>query len=547
MGPQAKVLCWLLVIWLSVGELHGSDSEKTSSRGERLLRIFKNRLQYRPKLKVAKCQGSRCTIQLSPLVAVSASVPVCDYTHPCPSGHHCLSGHCFALPKSLCGTSQPCSPHRQCPCGELCHNGRCTKVKPAGIGSPCVTHSQCHSENCKNGYCANQCLYDTDCSTNQYCDGYRCQHRLPLYGTCSENRQCLSNACNGGSCVQCHSSYDCPLRHFCDHNTCHSLRKLRESCHSDQECLSGKCGRLNFCVLCRSHADCRGGTVCSSTGICRRESSAGSECSSSEDCLSGVCGIRGYCIECRTNGECEGQERCDKGVCRPLQLLGQQCDANADCESGICHSLSCVECTGERSCGTGRFCSSEGLCQTQAELGEACTLDQQCISGLCEELLNQCVRCTDDSHCEQDETCTGDHTCAPIQLPDTITPVRESPNVISPSENFTALPPGTVRFGNTFGSVNATSDTKFDGDAATAVATAVASVTVDNVTAMATADATAVVTLEDLIRQRIMQLRQAVAAKREALSEGGGTDESNVELLDSEEDLRPLELDPRRL
>ncbi|MEO6602411.1 MAG: hypothetical protein ABIQ16_21195 [Polyangiaceae bacterium] len=162
--------------------------------------------------------------------SAGSSGAMCGSAPACPSGLHCLDGHCYTClldadcvsPLPRCDTQQhrcvACHESSDCPGGFTC--------------DPIANH------------CLPTCNEESDCPANSHgCD----EHRAACY-LCDEDRECANStlgplcAVDGSACVQCHDDADCPGKH------CEQLAGRCVDCRDWRDCTSGLCDSSGSCL-----------------------------------------------------------------------------------------------------------------------------------------------------------------------------------------------------------------------------------------------------------------------------------------------------------
>jgi multidrug transporter EmrE-like cation transporter len=98
-----------------------------------------------------------------------------------------------------------------------------------------------------------QCTSDPNCTSAQYCSGYRCENRLPDGSSCTVSDQCLSNLCANGMCGGCRRDDECSQSQLCIAGNCVEVPGGKCGTFSNhmftpyQCCADADCGTLQQC------------------------------------------------------------------------------------------------------------------------------------------------------------------------------------------------------------------------------------------------------------------------------------------------------------
>ena len=152
---------------------------------------------------------------------------------------------------SQCQYTQTCTDNSQCPTN-VCNNGLCAE---------CVDNTQCGTGNiCSNGKCEVSCNLDSDCPSFN-----RCQNNVCVEGKCNTDRECKAatrNAlatCKSGECVEpCQSDLECADPENWNFHACVKGQCVYVGCDSDKECQyyfdqSGIPASDNHDIVCRDN------------------------------------------------------------------------------------------------------------------------------------------------------------------------------------------------------------------------------------------------------------------------------------------------------
>jgi microsomal dipeptidase-like Zn-dependent dipeptidase len=228
----------------------------------------------------------------------------------CTSASQCATGRCSAF---ICAAADECQADSGCPSGQYCGDpiaGKrsCKALKAHGVG--CTSASQCATNRCAWGFCADpdECKTDPDCASNQYCgdpiSGKRTCKALKAHGVgCTSASQCATNRCSWGFCAdpdECQTDPDCASNQYCGDpisgkRTCKALKAHGVGCTSASQCASDRCS-WGFCAdadECRSNGDCKVGEYCgdpiSGKAKCKDLLADGKACTKGIQCKSGKC------------------------------------------------------------------------------------------------------------------------------------------------------------------------------------------------------------------------------------------------------------------
>lgn len=158
-----------------------------------------------------------------------------------------------------------CAEDSDCANGSYCGDpvvGKRTCKALKAHGELCTSGSQCASGRCPWGSCADadECRSDSDCGNGDYCGdpvlGKRSCKDLKAHGAgCTSGSQCASNNCIAGFCAdanECTANSDCGNGKYCgdpilSKRTCKDLKSKGEGCTRDEQCASNRCSML-FCA-----------------------------------------------------------------------------------------------------------------------------------------------------------------------------------------------------------------------------------------------------------------------------------------------------------
>ncbi|CAD5206363.1 unnamed protein product [Bursaphelenchus okinawaensis] len=200
--------------------------------------------------------------------------------------------------------------------GELCRDGKCTKL----VGSFCLTVFDCGPEpgmECLRNQCVRtdplvgaEGLAKIDCDPDETLQGHECVKKR----SCEEIVCEAGFACSNGACLpmlgaDCSQS-TCPRGLLCKKNVCVE-DTCKDKCPVEHACINGECRHLQG-ILCR------------------------------ETCPSPFACINGQCVknECARK-VCQLGERCENGIC--IRIEGNLCsNPMRDCgESFDCYKSAC--------------------------------------------------------------------------------------------------------------------------------------------------------------------------------------------------------------
>ncbi len=123
-------------------------------------------------------------------------------------------------------------------------------------GSACTKASQCTSNRCAWGRCADadECRDSGDCKSNQYCGDpiggkATCKSLKSKGQACTKKSQCVTNRCSWGVCAakdECKSNSDCSSNQYCGNpiagkQTCKAKKSKGKGCTKRHQCKSNKC------------------------------------------------------------------------------------------------------------------------------------------------------------------------------------------------------------------------------------------------------------------------------------------------------------------
>jgi hypothetical protein len=201
----------------------------------------------------------------------------CTKDVDCDLSEVCISGACVVGAQS-CTDGEISGSETGIDCG----GGACPAC---GAGSVCAKGSDCVSQNCLAGLCA-----DASCS-----DGLK-------------NAEETAVDCGGGSCGTCGEGDACLHNSDCSSNIC-----MNGSC-SVPTCLNGRQD------IDETDVDCG--------GRCSAKCTIGQACTAEEGCAEGLCD-EGRCIACRTDSDCAASN-----ACRSVKCVAKVCETTLLLEEG---------------------------------------------------------------------------------------------------------------------------------------------------------------------------------------------------------------------
>lgn len=322
----------------------------------------------------------------------------CDIIDDCPDCNICVNGICEPqCPEDQCvnGTCVECTADADCPCNQVCLNGKC--VCPDGSSKDSTTG------------CCHFCDDDGDCDICNVC--------IEVNGA----RTCVPKECPGvcdpstGNCVDCLNTGDCGGNNRC------CVNKKCVCCNGfvldpiTGECIPGPdCDFDEDCPVC---SQCVGGecqpVVCPSGEVCVDDTCVpvcdcdNPNCPRSEGCApldSTTCYCKPCEGSCTQNGDCDigcycnpDTGQCEANPCQGSCVNGGDCGGSSipcGCLNGQCYpckSLDCDnnDCTNALGCD----CNSNNTC-IGSPCGNACTNFSDCAHG-CACIDNLCIPCND--------------------------------------------------------------------------------------------------------------------------------------------------------
>jgi hypothetical protein len=254
--------------------------------------------------------------------------PVDAKPKPCgPEEHRCKNGKC-----------QKCCFDRQCPRGQTCLDGACTRGAclpiPSLGGTNCTENDQCCSNVCQNGGCCNAlthyCVTDDDCCSG-HCENETCRSTT---ATCSESEG------------PCGVPADCCPGLFCSSSSrCSTCLGEGANCQDNTDsCCAGTCAGICVCIeetgACTKDEDCCSSTCNGEHCVCRP---AQTPCASFSSCCAGLFCLGTCCVP--GNGPCTVAADCCNGGCTggkcPCTPPQGTCLNDGECCSGSCFNSSC--------------------------------------------------------------------------------------------------------------------------------------------------------------------------------------------------------------
>ena len=346
------------------------------------------------------------------------------------------------MPPEPCDTNADCSAPEVCTLDSATGDKLCTDPVGNGMtGDACSMGSDCASNICINGACANPCQASTDCP-----NGYVCESQTVAL---SDGSNVSINACVEAP-QPCLANSDCTDPEVCvvsSRNgnsvelTCETPvpggGDLGDACVADSDCLSALCIDSVCAEPCQRPSDCSsdGSFICepadnltsagSPVNVCKpkppTQCLSNSACASPEQCVAergqtaidftcGDANVGGGAVgdSCTMDSEC-AQNLCLGGVCAPPCQSNGDCNAAQDytCEvqtvqlagggtdtAQVCTPpvvcASSDECKISEACYVRRNASDvDTICRTPnvggGSLGQICNTDAECASNLCYE------------------------------------------------------------------------------------------------------------------------------------------------------------------
>jgi cold shock CspA family protein len=422
---------------------------------------------------VASCAGATCPqgqlcvdgkCVVSPCKPACKKGEICDSTDPkkpvcikdpcttttCRNGRVCFDGKCIDDPCSdmkcpkatercvagQCVDRIPCKIDSDCPGSEICRNDRCY---PAGCyttrGQQCPSGEYCVAGTCTKDPCLDSGGNNKCTGKGEFCRRVDGKCSLPCAGvSCQQGEvcvdgKCIANPCDSVKCAvgeicvagKCETER-CTAKNPCKHGRLCNEEKNRcmdDPCagvkcpDSKQICRLGQCVPPNQCIFdadcpgsdlciknkcidpgCFQNSDCPSGEKCEG-GFCRGESCKDKKCADGEFCRGGQCVASCAGIFCATGESCiDG--KCVKDSCPGRWPDNKKCDAGDVCYNGKCIADLCTK----TSCKSGRVCGVQ-RCVTDPCAGVTCKAGETCKEG----------QCSGDVNCKLDTDCPGDSVC----------------------------------------------------------------------------------------------------------------------------------------
>lgn len=246
------------------------------------------------------------------------------------------------------------------------------------------------------------------------CDGDVDEGCLALGESCTNDDQCIGNACDTTKDGRICTAVCDPLQPLVG---CPSGMYCAQTRGCDGRCVTGEVGSKGNNETCTKDSDCAS-LYCVDPGDGRQR------------CLSPCEGDRGMCL----SGDVCAAPTSSCGGCVPASLvaakrgIGEPCTANDDCNSGACFTdeeaqYCSRECEDDTDCGDGYHCR-RGMCARgdRQGVGGPCLANDDCdVGNVCAHRgdVNWCASfCETDEDCPDDFTCTGagsSHLCAPAR------------------------------------------------------------------------------------------------------------------------------------
>lgn len=242
------------------------------------------------------------------------------------------------------------------------------------------------------------------------CGGPDCDP-CALDQNCNKNSDCHSNFCIDGLCAEDPNAPECDLLNPCpDGHACNQRQKcvpydVGPPCTSHDDCQDGDfCDPIYQACLPDMNRDCHNiecpsGQSCLNGACTPDEEECATPCSADSP---GICGgstpycIDNCCIECLGSADCFGYDVCIEGYCEPMPSCTDDpnaCPTGYNCVSGICSPP-----------GDGQACDPNNPSSCDNPL---LTCDPQ--TGTCAELGGDmgCGYCDDDCTCPNGLLCDG--------------------------------------------------------------------------------------------------------------------------------------------
>ncbi|MEW5852053.1 MAG: hypothetical protein AB2A00_24910 [Myxococcota bacterium] len=336
-----------------------------------------------------------------------AGATSCVIDSDCPWDRYCLNGTCVV--REDCASA--CDRDRMC-LSDSCVDNSCFC---------CTNDNQCASLDCDEttGRCTPpdgggpECITDSNCPSDEYCEGGACVPRKDCGLSCDRARMCLSNSCTGNVCSNCATCINdamCPTGNYC----CQA---------GDPNCQTGAC-----VLACADNAQCCDRDAMCLSGICEENT---------RTCLPQA--DAGPTTQCTVDSDCPSDAYCQGTTCVLTETCGVLCDRNSmclsnSCVAGVCSD--CVACTQDPQCPARMYCCltgedgcTPGTCTADCvDNNVCCDRDNMCLSGICEETTRTCqpqadagvpTQCNVDSDCPSEMYCQ-DGACVPREACDVL-------------------------------------------------------------------------------------------------------------------------------
>lgn len=308
---------------------------------------------------------------------------------------------CPTTSPSSCGTTGTCDGAGACafyPASTQCAPASCigTTLSPAdscnGMGA-CVDAG---SMSC-NGFicnptadaCLSSCIGDADCAAGNYCTfGGQCLPKQGNGASCTQNKQCTSNACVDGTCC---GSASCGTCQAC--NVPGSLGA----------CANVPAGQIDV-------GTCSGVNVCNGAGGCVKSDGVG--CTTNGECLNAHC-VDGVCCNSTCNSLCQACSAAKKGsgTDGTCGNVSNNADPDNECTGAFsCNgSGGCQSCADNSKNGTETDIDCGGASCPKCALGKMCMSSGDCLSNVCVNSVCTNATCSDmlKNGSETDVDCGG--------------------------------------------------------------------------------------------------------------------------------------------